>query len=305
MRNLLIIASIVTSNFVYSQNYQLIPDSCTFCSFFYTQGGTTMYSGNYHINPLSDTVIIGNSYKKVLFGANNYSFGIRQVGNKLYGIFDTIQEKLIMDFDANVGDTISSLYDFGVPYYDARVTAKDSTLLSDGSYHHFMELEGIRISYDGVVWEDRVWGFKWNEKGLCNEDYYYNGNVYGGIIYNIPANELIIETAYAYPNYCTSDTLYSNANVCPNCVLLTSSLSENELSTVKIYPNPSNGTFQIEFQSNDEKNIRIYNSNGNMIHSIKSTKFIDEIDLLNIAKGVYFIQIFNSKNVAWQKIVIN
>ena len=105
-----------------AQTVQLVPDSCTFCLFLVSTGGTGWYQGGYGISPSEDTLVLGNNYMRVSSGFDSSQpFAIRQVGNKLMGVVaDSLSEYLLMDFDANTTDTIHNLYSEGF-FYDAVV----------------------------------------------------------------------------------------------------------------------------------------------------------------------------------------
>lgn len=61
-------------------------------------------------------------------------------------------------------------------------------------------------------------------------------------------------------------------------------------SSVNIYPNPSNGTFNIE--SVDAVNeIMIYNALGDLVHHSKPSKLNNSIDLNAFEKGIYFVNV--------------
>lgn len=165
-------------------------------------------------------------------------FAFRQAGNKLYGIVhDSISEFLIMDFGANVDDTIHDLYSEGI-YYDARVTNKDSVLVNGGVYHHYMNLEGIRYRFANNPggWQQAYWLLTWNERGLCGYNFtQFDPELLGGVLYNIPFNFYVISVSYSAPEYCTTDTLYNiPPNVsCENCIPQTNSINETGFSPEK------------------------------------------------------------------------
>ncbi|WP_027418015.1 T9SS type A sorting domain-containing protein [Crocinitomix catalasitica] len=83
-------------------------------------------------------------------------------------------------------------------------------------------------------------------------------------------------------------------------------LEKNELVQIEIYPNPNNGTFKIDFESQitDDVEIEVYNTQGEMIY--RSLEFQHAtIDLSGIAKGIYFIHFNAEIDSAVQKIVVN
>ena len=70
---------------------------------------------------------------------------------------------------------------------------------------------------------------------------------------------------------------------------------DNEIDRNKnemvIYPNPNNGSFFINFHSNDSNNnqIELYSTNGKLIDKYKSSGNPTHINSLGLSDGVYFI----------------
>ncbi len=91
----------------------------------------------------------------------------------------------------------------------------------------------------------------------------------------------------------TSETVYLNDNV-----------NVTEINNfVNIYPNPCNGSFNLEINS-DEAYVFIYDSKG-----VEIDKFIINSNLTNInleynQKGVYFVKCVINNNISIQKLVI-
>ena len=87
----------------------------------------------------------------------------------------------------------------------------------------------------------------------------------------------------------------------------------NEVSSVAnfvISPNPSNGAFDISFES-PSQNISIYITDilGRNIHSEELGKFVGSykktIDLSSFNKGIYFVRIVGEKGSTTKKIILN
>ena len=79
-----------------------------------------------------------------------------------------------------------------------------------------------------------------------------------------------------------------------------SGIDEDIYSFAKIYPNPVNGPFYIEFDKPGKANIQLINLFGNIILekniSIINSHFIEKIDPGSLAEGIYFLKInFNDK----------
>lgn len=79
---------------------------------------------------------------------------------------------------------------------------------------------------------------------------------------------------------------------------------QNNLS-VTIFPNPSNGSFNIGGLQG-ENEIEIYNCMGELIYKTKTKNNIEFISLNELAKGVYFCKIINDKlEIGSGKIIVN
>ncbi len=75
------------------------------------------------------------------------------------------------------------------------------------------------------------------------------------------------------------------------------------LDAIVIYPNPSNGTFNID-NSNQIYSIEVYSIIGQKIYSLeKTTK--SEITIPNIARGTYLVRISTNQESVTKKLIIN
>lgn len=72
---------------------------------------------------------------------------------------------------------------------------------------------------------------------------------------------------------------------------------------IKIYPNPSKGTFYLE-SANPILEIVIYNSINQKIYQSKSHSHKETVSTENFASGVYFVQIHTEKGLFQEKIVV-
>jgi len=105
----------------------------------------------------------------------------------------------------------------------------------------------------------------------------------------------------AYNNYCGEATGTQSVSI-------TTGIDIIEFGNlVKIYPNPSTGILYLEIENpgNNDLSIKIINVKGQVIY-IKNilTKLIEEIDLGNYAKGIYFIQVRSDKYFKTEKLII-
>lgn len=276
----------------HAQTIQLVPDSCTFCLFLVSNGGTGWYEGGYSILPQEDTLVMGNNYTRATSGFDSRQpFAIRQVGNKLMGVVaDSVSEYILMDFDANVTDTIHNLYSEGY-FYDAIVLNKDSLLVNNGVYHHFMRLNGIGVyTQSGFIADN--WNFVWNERGLCTSDR-FNGWDLGGVFYNLPNEFYSISAVYTFPDFCTTDPLYDNPSTvtCDNCYPQTNSLEEFLTAKLKVFPNPVSSEMTILLEDVEIQKVTVYNVYG--LKVVEQLIHADEvkIQMAPLPEGVYFLKL--------------
>jgi len=120
------------------------------------------------------------------------------------------------------------------------------------------------------------------------------------------------------PSYLTVGTHYY---VCQNHVVTSGmkgtiivqpsvGLSENAVKTsFSIYPNPSNGKFQVDINTSEKANnydISIHDLLGNQVYAAadlnRSTS--DVIDLSAVPKGIYFIRFTNGREIYTKKVII-
>jgi hypothetical protein len=93
-----------------------------------------------------------------------------------------------------------------------------------------------------------------------------------------------------------------------------SSTSVNDLNSsdnFKIFPNPGNGNFELNYSLNSSDNIelKIYDIKGNIVYKEFLGLIIQgenslQIDLSNLAKGVYLVNLNGQKNKFVQRVVV-
>ncbi len=277
MKKLLFLVLIIAGSLsVSAQQYKLLPDSCTYCMYTdYITWPSGYWSNTYYeVGTSEDTLIQGEMYRKV-WNENLEDLGyFRQVGKKVYGLIpdSSMSEEVVVDFDLEIGDTITNILSINtliLPYtkLNALVSDKDSILLSNGTYHHFMMLEGYQF-YNDTGWVDWSWDIRWDEKGVCTWDA-------GTLINTFPwFFETHPDQSDCYLNIypCTTDTLLSffqggDGHSCENCTPILSNIVENNDQQVSLFPNPASDKFLVNSSSNEVLQIRVYTLSGEMIQS--------------------------------------
>lgn len=90
-----------------------------------------------------------------------------------------------------------------------------------------------------------------------------------------------------------------------NGVLSAASFEANQ---VAIYPNPSNGIFNIGFGNLNPNKIEVYDISGKLILQKNTLELVDKetnIDLSNTSNGVYFVKISTENNTITKRIIKN
>lgn len=89
---------------------------------------------------------------------------------------------------------------------------------------------------------------------------------------------------------------------------ITAEISENKLfSSLKIYPNPSNGIIFIENENAEALgNVYVFDVNGKILQTFNNTSYKIQINLTNFVSGIYFIKVKNSnENYIIKRILIH
>jgi hypothetical protein len=70
-----------------------------------------------------------------------------------------------------------------------------------------------------------------------------------------------------------------------------------------VYPNPSNGLFNLKMNLPGEYQMIVYDSSGNLLSNRKSDNVNEMVDLTRYSSGVYMLSIISDKNKYFQKLV--
>jgi hypothetical protein len=125
------------------------------------------------------------------------------------------------------------------------------------------------------------------QAGYYFDNAYYSRNVYADNLHSYLAAD---EGLYIFNGGVVSST--GNITVHDN--------------PVSIYPNPSNGKFEINLKSdyNNSSEIKIYDIIGKEIYFSKGSQFPLQIDLTDQPKGIYFIKIKSENRIFSEKIAV-
>ena len=142
---------------------------------------------------------------------------------------------------------------------------------------------------------------KWIE---LNADYVYDWWV-GYFEYGDSINvEVCVYTSH--PNHLT-DLNPENDKHCKIVYAGNLGLNENKLQSLTVYPNPTSGSFTIEmsqFNSAESINISVYDQLGREVYQKQNANSIEQLDLSEKGKGVYFIKIQVGNEIINKKLVM-
>ncbi|OIP01858.1 MAG: hypothetical protein AUJ98_03120 [Bacteroidetes bacterium CG2_30_33_31] len=137
-----------------------------------------------------------------------------------------------------------------------------------------------------------------------------------------PAGKVYYQIEAVAPHPCYPDSIFAKANTNYNTSRsnnvntgMASNIGINEKMitnfAVNIYPIPNKGQFTMELVSNskDEYQIRIVNILGKEIYKVDNLKvndrLVQQLNLLNPAKGVYYIIVENKTERMVKKLIVN
>lgn len=166
-------------------------------------------------------------------------------------------------------------------------------LISDGTFLYGMTPYG-GINGDGVI-------FKIKPDGTGYNDLY---NFLGSPDGNGLQGNLISDGNILYGMTYSGGT--NNDGVIFSYHPIGMGISDNAIiSTITIYPNPTNGFFYVQVSKSGNLQINICNVLGECIHEQNSISSNFQIDLSSQPNGIYFINIKTEQGIVSKKIIIN
>ena len=188
-------------------------------------------------------------------------------------------EQLLYDFTLQVGDTVRGYIEaFTFPTADI-VQSIDSVLVGN------------------------TYRKRWNINSCYNIHFIEGiGSTYGlfeltpGCITDQADYSLICFQQNGQPLYPDTTT---------NCHLITSINSiDNYSDQIKVFPNPSNGSFTVDFDTTDITEIQLTNLLGNIIMKQQTDKQT-QIKIDNLKSGIYILTIINKDNRSTSRKIIS
>lgn len=90
------------------------------------------------------------------------------------------------------------------------------------------------------------------------------------------------------------------------CTTLATNISKTKeaATSVSIYPNPTSNHIAIQRSTSEEAQITIRDNLGRMMKSIKSTNFVEHLNLSSYPPGIYYVTIQENKKLSTHKILL-
>ncbi|PBQ30841.1 hypothetical protein CNR22_03310 [Sphingobacteriaceae bacterium] len=129
---------------------------------------------------------------------------------------------------------------------------------------------------------------------------WYPFNVTGSVLTNAASNTFQYNIVGVDVNGCSNTA--SITVVVDKCTGIAKNSSLN--NAVRMYPNPSTGVLNAEFDFDGTKNIIITNSTGATIAVMSTENRSESFNLSEMAKGVYFVKVTTSSASANYKIIV-
>lgn len=99
-----------------------------------------------------------------------------------------------------------------------------------------------------------------------------------------------------------SNTASVSVTIDPCTILQDVSITTKRVS---LFPNPSSGIFNMEFEFDGEKQIKVINSLGTLIREMRVDTHSEVLDLSKFAKGIYYVKIQSGDFFVNYKLILN
>ena len=287
--------------------------------------GATDYTIELWVKPTSatfhNTVLLKrwNQFALTLYKDADFRFYLTVYGastvyvNTINNAF-TLNEWNHIVIICNSADNTIKLYNNGVDVTDDTETAADVVLAdSPASSNLYLSYGGSGTYFTGLMDKIRVKNTAETigdlQTSVTDDPYTTDDNT--AILYNF--NE---GTGLSTVNEADNKdaTLQCSAGDCTNGEVwwidlsTTTALAKNSATSFSIYPNPTDNTFVIQAEDNEEiKKVELFNISGKSVQTVNFDNDVrtTNIDVSDLQTGVYFVKTTTDKGIGTKKIIIN
>jgi len=216
-----------------------------------------------------------------------------------------------------IGNNNNDFIDYDTVTININQTASLDSIISYSTplYLQALNTEAVTLKayfndgYDYIVKNND--GVEYTLADTTIAKYFYGNLIYGKKKGNTSLSVKYKNKTISIPVYVTDrDTTIPPLNI--SSIISAIPMNKNfNVDKLKIYPNPNSGLFTIEFESlsNVENELTIFNNIGQQVYFEKLKKVTGKqtkvIDIKNMTKGIYHVQIKSGRDISIQKIVIN
>lgn len=162
---------------------------------------------------------------------------------------------------------------------------------------------GISLDTDEVVYNGSLYTFNGVSTIKKKMQFIVDNNI-GGSMYFDMGNDMKVSNDYSLIKAMNDvvasnvDTLITKADIETSTITVA-----DENSSVRIYPNPGSGVFQVQLPSDNQADCHILNLDGVVLckHQIKNT---ETLNLTHLSKGCYIVSITQNEKKYYNKIYI-
>lgn len=223
-----------------------------------------------------DTTISNMNYKKISDG--DYVGALRESSKRIYFIPDTsLTEYLLYDFNLSVGDTVANPFGGAVCSNDTVILeGMDSVLVSDGYHRQYNWLPP-----SGVNWIE----------GIGSYNYLLAPNNILCVSGNLQLVCMISDGTFIYP------ATWSGCSV---------SVPEmgNQTMEILVFPNPSAGSFTVDFNGLDVEEVVISDPLGKVVLR-QRTNGRANFQVDDLSSGMYLLSAVDASGSRVYKRIVN
>ena len=123
-----------------------------------------------------------------------------------------------------------------------------------------------------------------------------SGNTFDATMANLGVQNIIVYT-YTDVNGCSgsaTDSIF--VDICMGVQTVAS-------NTIDVYPNPSNGVFNVNAEINSV--ITVYDALGNVVMNVRTVNTKTELDLSGFANGIYMMTVQSGDQISTERLMLN